>query len=185
MNWISITLNVLGTHKHTHTYCFCERWGFRSQRNSHLTSLTHTKTPPKFLTVTCSRPTFLEIARQMGGLCQRRREREESMRRRKRRGEEKRWREEEGERGQAGESQQAVVVEVIMRHWSEPRRWHDEIHELCLCSSVSHCLFFFLPVFLWLFLLIAVLFCLIPFYHISGFSCFCFIFFLSFFPPLF
>lgn len=48
MNWISITLNVVETHKcaHTHTYCFCERWGFRPQLNSHLTSLTHTKTQP-------------------------------------------------------------------------------------------------------------------------------------------
>lgn len=43
-------------------------------------------------------------------------------------------------RRRAEESQQAVGVEVIMRHWSEPRRWHDEIHELCLCSSFSHCL---------------------------------------------
>lgn len=74
-------------------------------------TFTYAKTQPKFLTVTWrSWLTFLEIAPEKEGLCQRRRKR--GIHEGERRGIEK----EEGERGQAGESQQAVSVEVIMRH---------------------------------------------------------------------
>lgn len=49
------------------------------------------------------------------------------------------WGGEEEEEEGAGDSQHAFGVEVIMRHWSESYRWHDETHRVCLCSSLSHC----------------------------------------------
>lgn len=94
MNWISIALNVVSTHKHTHALV----GSLRAMRISHLTSGTRTE----FLRVTCGRP---DIAPQEEGLCQRRRKRGIHE------GERRRREEEEGE-----ESQKAVGVEVIMRH---------------------------------------------------------------------
>lgn len=133
MNWISITLNVVGTH--THSRVHARPWGFHTW-------------PPFSRRFLQRRPT---LQPQGEGLCQR-----------------------AGESTREGEeSRRAVGVEVIMRHWSEPRRWRDETHELCLCSSLSRCL----PLFISLLLLTGVLFRLVPFFYISGRPCLCLIFF--------
>lgn len=117
MNWISIALNAVSTHKHTHA------------RDEDFTlNLSHTDRVSQG---------YLRPARHCtagGGIVSAQEKEGESMR--ERGGAERRKR----VRRRAEESQQAVGVEVIMRHWSEPRRWHDEIHELCLCWSLSHCL---------------------------------------------
>lgn len=147
---------------HTHTYCLYERWGLRSQLNSHLTSLTHTKTQPGVFSRCYLQPPPIprDCTWEREIVSWKEREKGPWGRKKEVRG----WKrtEDEDERGQAGESQQAVSVEVIMRHWSEPHSWHDEIHEVCLSSSLSHCLSISF-LFLWPFLLI-VYFCFILFF---------------------